>query len=154
MDWDNLIGKNLGVDEVDHGQFDVRAETELATGCCFLIRSEVLENVGMFDERYFLYYEDADLSERIKRAGYKIIYEPRAVLWHKNAESSGGSGSDLQDYYITRNRLLFGMTYANIRTRFALVRESLGLLIKGRKWQKRGILDYYFKIFGKGTFSI
>ncbi len=154
MDWGNLIGKNRGVDEVDSGQYDRREEIELATGCCFMIRSDVLKKVGMFNEKYFLYYEDSELSERIKRAGYKIIYEPSAVLWHKNAESSGGSGSDLQDYYITRNRLLFGMTYAPLRTKIALIRESLGLLTTGRKWQKKGVRDFFLGKFGRGSFPI
>lgn len=161
MDWDNLIGGNIGVDEVDKGQFDIRMEVELATGCCIMLRSDVLtrpersrrENIGMFDDRYFLYYEDADLSERIKRAGYKIIYTPAAIVWHKNAESSG-VGSDLHDYYISRNRLLFGMTYAPIRTKLALLRESLGLLRTGRPWQKKGIRDFYLRNFGRGSFPI
>ncbi|KKQ96816.1 MAG: hypothetical protein A3G66_01350 [Candidatus Levybacteria bacterium RIFCSPLOWO2_12_FULL_39_17] len=154
MDWENLIGENIGVDEVDHGQFDIRMETDLATGCCFMVRSDVLKNVGMFDDRYFLYYEDADLSQRIKKAGHKIIYEPAAIVWHKNAESSGGSGSDLQDYYITRNRLLFGMTYAPLRTKASLIRESLKLIRTGRKWQKKGVKDFYLRLFNRGTFPI
>jgi GT2 family glycosyltransferase len=152
MDWENLIGKNIGVDEVDHGQFNERTDTELATGCCFLIRSDVLRKIGLFDEKYFLYYEDADLSERIKKAGYKIAYQPKAVLWHKNAGSSGGSGSALQDYYITRNRLLFGMKYAPYRTRLALIKESFKILITGRIWQKNGVRDYYLRRFFKGSF--
>ena len=153
MDWDNLIGENIGVDEVDQGQFDIRMEVELETGCCFMIRSYVLENVGVFDDRYFLYYEDADLSERIKKAGFKIIYEPKAIVWHKNAESSG-VGSDLHDYYISRNRLLFGMTYASARTKLALLRESFTLLRTGRKWQRSGVRDFYLRRFGRGTFQI
>jgi GT2 family glycosyltransferase len=154
MDWENLIGENRGVDEVDNGQFNEPEETELATGCCILLKPSVLNKVGLFDDKYFLYYEDADLSERIKKAGFKIIYEPKAVLWHKNAESSGGSGSDLQDYYITRNRLLFGMTYAPIRTKFALFRESLRILKSGRKWQRNGATDFYIGRFGRGSFPI
>lgn len=154
IDWDNLIGENIGVDEVDQGQFDVREETELATGCCFMLRAELLSKVGLFDDRYYLYYEDADLSERIKKAGFKIIYTPAAIVWHKNAESSGGSGSDLQDYYITRNRLLFGMTYAPMRTKLALVRESLELIRTGRKWQRRGVIDFYLRKFNRGSFPI
>lgn len=153
MDWGNLIGKNIGVDEVDHGQFGIRMEVELATGCCFMIRSNVLENVGLFDDRYFLYYEDADFSQRMRRAGYKIIYEPDAKVWHKNAGSSG-VGSNLHDYYITRNRLLFGMKYAPIRTRVALVRESFKILRSGREWQKKGVRDFYLRRFGRGSFPI
>ena len=153
MDWENLIGKNIGVDEVDRGQYDERRETELATGCCFMIRSDVLENVGLFDDRYFLYYEDADFSQRMRRAGYKIIYEPDAKVWHKNAESSG-VGSNLHDYYISRNRLLFGMKYAPVRTKVALVRESIKILRTGREWQKRGVRDFYLRRLGRGTFPI
>lgn len=152
MDWANIIGKNIGVDEVDGGQFDERKETGLATGCCFLIKSEVLKKVGIFDDKFFLYYEDADLTERIKKAGYSIIYEPKAVLWHKNAASTGGSGSKLQDYFISRNRMLFGLRYAPLRSKVAIIRESLRLLKNGREWQKKGIEDYYKRRFGKGTF--
>lgn len=153
MDWNNLVGKNVGVDEVDHGQFDVRMETDLATGCCFLVRSDVLKNVGLFNDRYYLYYEDADLSERIKKAGFKIIYTPAAIVWHKNAESSG-VGSVLHDYYISRNRLMFGMNYAPIRTKLALLRESLSLLRTGREWQRKGVRDFYLRRFGRGSFPI
>lgn len=153
MDWKNLIGHNRGVDEVDEGQFDTEGITELATGCCFLIKAEILKQVGVFDDKYFLYYEDADLCERIKKAGYKIMYQPKAIIWHKNAGSSG-SGSVLQDYYITRNRLLFGMRYAPIRTRVALGRESLKILTTGREWQKKGVADFYVRKFNRGSFPI
>ena len=153
IDWNNLLGKNIGVDEVDRGQFDIRMETEVATGCCVMIRADLLQKIGLFDDRYFLYYEDADFSQRIRSAGFKIIYEPKAIVWHKNAESSG-VGSDLHDYYISRNRLLFGMSYAQIRTKLALVRESLNLIRTGRKWQKIGIRDFYIRKFNHGSFPI
>ena len=153
MDWKNLIGHNRGVDEVDHGEYDILEETELATGCCFLLRSDVLKKVGLFDDKFFLYYEDADLNQRIKSAGYKIVYQPKAVIWHKNAGSSG-SGSILQDYYISRNRMLFGMRHAPVRTKIALTRESLKILASGREWQKKGIRDYYFGRFNRGSFPI
>ncbi len=154
MDWKNLIGENIGVDQVDHGQFDVEAETELATGCCFLIKTEALKKVGVFDERYYLYYEDADLTQRMKKAGMRVVYNPKGIVWHLNAGSGGGSGSTLQDYYITRNRLLFGSAYASIRTKIALLRESLKIFKEGRQWQKKGVVDFYLGRFGKGSFPI
>ncbi|HVZ12399.1 MAG TPA: glycosyltransferase family 2 protein [Patescibacteria group bacterium] len=153
MDWDNLVGKNRGVDEVDHGQFDEESRTDLATGCCLAVKVEVFKKIGFFDERYFLYYEDADLTKRIKAGGYDIFYEPSSIVWHKNAASSG-SGSNLHDYYICRNRLLFGITYASIRTKIALLRESIKLFFSGRKWQRRGVLDFYIGRFGRGSFKI
>ncbi|MCL5435093.1 MAG: glycosyltransferase family 2 protein [Patescibacteria group bacterium] len=153
MDWKNLIGKHVGVDEVDRGQYEKKGKTDFASGCCMMVKKEVFEKIGKFDERYFLYYEDNDFSQRAKKIGYKIEYAPKAVLWHKNAGSAGGSGSNLQDYYITRNRLLFGMNYASLRTKFALFKESVKFLLNGRKWQKRGVLDFYFRRFGKGSYK-
>lgn len=154
IDWANIIGYHRGVDEVDKGQFDNIEGTELATGCCMMIKRDVFSKVGMFDDKYFLYYEDSDFSIRAKNKGFKIMYVPKSVIWHKNAGSAGGSGSKLQDYYITRNRLLFGIRYASIRAKFALFRESLRVLLTGRYWQKRGILDFYTGKLGKGSFAV
>lgn len=154
MDWQNVIGHHRGVDEVDHGQYDRQEDTELTSGCCMLMKREMFEKVGVFDERYYLYYEDSDLSVRAKREGFKIIYAPKAVLWHKNAGSAEGSGSALQDYYITRNRLIFGTRYAPLRSKLALIRESVGLLVTGRLWQKRGVLDFYLGRLGKGSYPL
>jgi len=60
----------------------------------------------------------------------------------------------LQDYFISRNRMLFGMTYARLRTKIALVRESLRILRNGRQWQKKGVIDYYLRKFGRGSYGI
>ncbi len=154
MDFRNVIARHRGVDEVDKGQYQKREETDFATGACFLIKREILKKVGLFDDKYFLYYEDSDLSQRIKRKGYSIVYAPDAVVWHRNAASAGGSGSPLQDYYISRNRLLFGLRYAPLKARSALLRESFKLLLTGRYWQKRGVLDFYLRRFGKGSYSV
>ncbi len=152
MDWNNVIGSHRGVDAVDVGQYETIKETDFASGCCMLVKTDVFTTVGVFDRRYFLYYEDADLSERIKKAGRKVLFCPKGYLWHKNAGSAGGSGSSLQDYYITRNRLLFGMTYAPIRAKISLLRESISMFFSGRRWQKVGVKDFYFGRFGKGSY--
>lgn len=152
FDWDNVLGSHRGVDEVDKGQYDQSIETDFATGCCMALRSETLKKIGLFDKEYFLYLEDVDLCQRAKKAGFKILYSPKGHLWHKVARSSG-IGSGLNDYYITRNRLLFASKYASIRAKLALFRESLKLLFSGRFWQKRGVLDFYFGNFENGCFS-
>ncbi|MDO8621143.1 MAG: glycosyltransferase family 2 protein [Candidatus Levybacteria bacterium] len=154
MDWANVIGHHKGVDEVDRGQYDKEEGTEFATGCCMLVRKDVFGKIGLFNEKYFLYYEDNDFSQKAKKAGYKIIYSPKAIIWHKNAASAGGSGSSLQDYYITRNRILFGIKYAPFKSKLALIRESISFLLKGRYWQKRGIWDFYTARFDKGSFNV
>jgi len=153
MDWNNVIGKHRGVDEVDKGQYEKQKEIDFSSGCCMAVKKEVFEKVGFLNEKYFLYYEDNEYSQKAKRAGYEVIYTPKAVLWHKNAGSAGGSGSNLQDYYITRNRLLFGLAYAPLKARSALLRESFKLLFAGRQWQKKGVLDFYLRKFGKGSFK-
>ncbi len=151
IDWANVQSIHRGVDEVDHGQYDNTEQVDFVTGCCMMIKREVLEKVGFFDERYFLYYEDADLNVRIKRAGYKLSYVPDAKLWHVNAASSG-SGSSLHDYFLTRNQMLFGMSYAPLRSKIALLKQSVRFLLNGRPKQKQGIRDFYLGKFGKGTF--
>lgn len=151
IDWSNVLGSNRGVDEVDKGQYNKIEETDFATGACMFIKREVLEKVGLFDEAYFMYLEDTDLSVRVKKNEWKVLYVPDAVLWHKVAQSSG-IGSGLNDYYITRNRLLFGMQYAPLGAKFALLRESIKFLFSGRKWQKRGVLDFYLGRFKEGSF--
>ncbi|HSA84329.1 MAG TPA: glycosyltransferase family 2 protein, partial [Patescibacteria group bacterium] len=154
IDWANAQSVHRGVDEVDHGQYDRVEKITFATGCCMLFRREVLEKVGMFDDTYFLYYEDADLSVRLQLSGYTICYIPQAILYHVNASSSGGAGhgNTLQDYFLTRNQMLFGMRYAPWRTKLALFRQSVRLLVSGRKKQKQAIRDYYLKQLGKGTY--
>lgn len=154
LDMKNVLASHRGVDEVDRGQFEEPIETDFATGCAMLVGKEVFEKIGFFDEKYFLYLEDLDFSQRAKIAGFKIFFEPSSLIWHYNAASTGGSGSNTQDYFITRNRMLFAMKYASSKTKLAILRESIKLLISGRKWQRRGILDYYLGRFGKGSFPI
>ncbi len=150
VDWDNIYGSNDHVDEVDMGQFTKPTQTQFATGACMLIKREVIDSVGIFDERYFLYLEDLELSTRIKEAGWKIVFDPSVYLWHKVSQSSG-VGSSLNDYFITRNRLLFGSTYAGLRTKLALYREAIRFLFNGTKAKKIAVRDFFLRRFGKGS---
>lgn len=149
-DWDNVYAKHLGVNEVDRGQYDGVRETDFITGCLFITKSEVLKKVGFFDERYCLYFEDSDLGMRIKKAGYKLVIDSNVKLAHKVAQSSG-IGSPLNDYFITRNRLVFGMDYARTKTKLALLKEAVKKLITGTKAQKQAICDFFMRKLGKGS---
>src|SRR5258706_1951445 len=146
-DWDNVYASHIGVNEVDRGQWSQVIETDFITGCLFITRSDILRNVGLFDERYCLYFEDSDLGLRIKKAGYKLMIDPQIKIWHKVAQSSG-IGSPLNDYFLTRNRLLFGQTYASFRTKFALFREAIKKLIMGTPAHKIAIRDFFAHNFG------
>lgn len=151
IDWKMVTSQHVGLDEVDKGQYDNEKSVTFATGACFAIKKSVLNKTGLFDDNFFLYYEDADLSTKIIKEGYKLIYVPDSIIWHKNAGSSG-SGSKLHDYYLTRNRLYFGMKYASIKMKILLLKEGFRLLISGREWQKKGVSDYLLHKLGKGSF--
>lgn len=152
IDWDNVYGTNIGVDDVDRGQYDEVKEIDFASGASMLISRKVIEKIGYFNPKYFMYLEDTEFCQRAKNVGFKIFYLPSAMLWHKVAQSSAIGGT-LNDYYITRNRMLFGFKYASFRAKFALVRESIKFLIVGRPWQRKGVLDFYFKNLGKGSWK-
>jgi hypothetical protein len=149
IDWDNIYSQHRGIDEVDQGQFNQEEETELANFCCVLIKKQVFKTIGLLNQDYFLYWEDADFSVRAKQAGFKLIYQPKSIIWHKNSGSSG-AGSKLHDYYLTRNRLIFGFKYASLRTKCALLRESIKKLFTGRPGEKKGIIEFFLRRLGKG----
>lgn len=141
IDWNNILPQHRGVDEIDKGQYNNIETTQFATGCTTLVSRKAYLSIGLYDPVFFAYFEDADFSVRAQRKGYKIIYVPKAMLWHKNAASFKGSGSAFQDYFITRNRLIFGLRHAPLRAKVALIRESLKFIIKGPARKRKAILD-------------
>lgn len=151
IDWDNVYVGHDNVNKVDEGSLK-EVQTPFITGCLLITKSDVLKKVGLFDERYCLYLEDADLCERIKKANYQLIFDPKIKISHKVAQGSG-IGSSLNDYFLTRNRLLFGFTYTNFRTKFALLRESVKKLFIGTTAQKLAIRDFIFNNYGWGSWK-
>lgn len=152
INWSTVLGNNTGLDELDKGQFDTPTQIEFATGASMFVKRHVFEKIGLFNDLYFLYLEDADFSLKATKAGFQMWYVPKSIIWHKNAKSSS-VGGELHDYYLSRNRLLFGMLHGNFRTKVALIKESFRLMTQGRPWQKRGILDFYLGRFGMGSFK-
>jgi GT2 family glycosyltransferase len=154
IDWQNVIGSNIGIDEVDHRQYDKKAlQLDFVVGCCFLISKKIINKIGIFDDKYFMYLEDADFCQRAVRSGFRLAYCPQSRIWHLNAKSSG-AGSSLHDYFLTRNRLLFGFRYTSFRTKFALFRESIRILINSpSRWQKVAVRDFYLKRLGQGSWQ-
>ncbi|MBI1798706.1 MAG: glycosyltransferase family 2 protein [Candidatus Eisenbacteria bacterium] len=75
----------------DRAQYRAVEATGYLTGCCLLAWREVWEKVGLLDERYFIYAEDADWCLRARAAGYRLLFVPTARLWHKVSASSGNS---------------------------------------------------------------
>jgi GT2 family glycosyltransferase len=86
------------------GAYAHREEALLPSGSAALYRREMLEEIGLFDESFFLYCEDTDLGLRARWAGWECLYVPDAVVEHRYSHSSG-QASALKAYYVERNRL-------------------------------------------------
>jgi len=147
IDWQNVMGFHMGVDEIDNGQFAESREIDFATGACMLVKTKVFKRIGLLDEKYFLYLEDMDFCVRAKKAGFSIVFFPKATLWHKNAASVGGSGSSLQDYYITRNRLLFAFKFASLKTKLAVLKQTM--LQTNARPKRLALFDFLTLRFGR-----
>jgi hypothetical protein len=75
----------------DHGQFRSIEETGYLTGCCLMAKADAWRRVGLLDESYFIYAEDADWSLRARAMGFRLLFVPTARLWHRVSASSGGA---------------------------------------------------------------
>ncbi|MBI2641845.1 glycosyltransferase family 2 protein [Candidatus Roizmanbacteria bacterium] len=123
VDWKNALTPHRGVDEVDHGQYSRPEETEFITGALMFFDKTVINTIGFWDEGYFLYFEDADFCERAKKAGIKLYFDPSIIIWHKNAQSTGGPGSTIQQKLQGKNRLRFALKYGPLKTKFHVVKN-------------------------------
>lgn len=139
---------SIGEKERDRGQHNVSRPTAAAHGCAMMVHREVTQRVGMFAEKFFLYYEEWDWSARIKEAGYKIWYAADAEIFHK-VSLSVGKKNPIKVYYHTRNRILymrrnstlFQLTvFAFIFTFFVIPKTFIVFLLKGEPAQLRYFL--------------
>ena len=101
-----IRNNSIGYHQKDDGRFDEARETASVHGAAMMVPKTVLDKVGMMTEIYFLYYEEHDWAEMVKKAGYKIYYQPKSYILHKESVSTG-KFSPLKTYYISRNRILF-----------------------------------------------
>lgn len=97
--------RQVGRDEPDQGQYDHPAERDYAEGACMLLSREALEQIGLLDEEYFAYWEEADWCARARGLGFRCYYVPTAVIWHRGVESS--TASPRYRYLFRRNAFLF-----------------------------------------------
>ena len=107
-------GADRGYQEVDRGQYDEPAEVFALCGCAVALRTQAGRAAGWFDDAFFLYYEDTDLSWRLRAAGWSIRYEPRAVVRHVHSATSV-EWSPTFVFHNDRNRLLMLVKNATAR---------------------------------------
>lgn len=142
----------IGDLEADKGQYDVAGPTEAAHGCAMMVKKEVIEKTGMFPEKFFLYYEEWDWSARIRRAGYRIWYQPAATIYHKESMSVGKE-NPVKVYYHTRNRILYIRRNSSLFQRlvfgfyftFIVLPKSVFTYLKKRQYPQ---LKFFLNGFG------
>ena len=137
-------------------------ETPFITGCAMLLNMQAIDDIGLFDERYFLNVEDWDLSYRIKSAGWRMYVSSQAIIYHKTSGSIGGSNTFQHQYYFHRNRLLFYAKFTNGLSKIALFLFQFIVILPawsliqimhgnfiGLKALKCGLRDFRTGNFGK-----
>jgi len=104
------------------------------SGCCMLIKKEVLEKIGLFDDNFFLYVEDADLCFRTIKADFKIFVSNNSRIFHKVSSSTNESLSQLPLYYVTRNRLYFAKKNFGYSYFITFIYILFSMITKSVKW--------------------
>jgi len=113
------IAPSRGDGEKDNGQYDKRFDTRWITGCCFLLPRQIVEEIGPLDDKFFIYFEDADWSFKIRKLGKRLLYEPGAFIYHEAGMSDNnrdknkeGNVSPFAHYQGVRNHLFMIRRYS------------------------------------------
>lgn len=100
------ITEHIGFGCKDLGQFDQPLDCNYLTGCSLLVKRSVIEDIGLMNEAYFLYFEETEWCVKAKERGYRLIYAPESMVYHKESVSVRKIEGIIH-YYLTRNRLYF-----------------------------------------------
>lgn len=136
-------GRNL----IDDGQYDNDIEVFGASGGASIYRVSMLEEIGIFDHRFFAYYEDVDISFRARLAGWKIFYEPRAVVYHEVSSTSSKMG-DFSRYHSIKNFLLVYTKDMPLKLYFKYLPKFLYQYLRSLA---RSIIDKKIHVFIKAS---
>jgi hypothetical protein len=101
-----------GLRQLDAEKWNVACAVDYITGCALLVKRECIEKIGMLDESYYIYSEDADWCGRARKAGFGCWFAPQAQVWHKISSSSGGGLTPFKAYYKVRSNFLFFKRHA------------------------------------------
>lgn len=154
-----FTGRNsmVGCREEDKGQYNDIKVTNYAHGGGMMVPRKVIDEVGGLPEEFFIYYEEFDWCEQIKRKGYKVYYQPASLIYHKESMTTGKS-SPFKTFYHTRNRILFMkrnmkplnyLVFVLYFTFFTIPKNTATFILKGQKphlksfW--KGILWHFNK---------
>lgn len=155
------LGHNYQFDKPEIGE-NVWDNKIFISGAAMLVKKKVFDKIGLLDERYFLYFEDADFSMRAANAGFKLIVYPEISVAHETSGTTKKLGSPLLLRYHYRNALLFNFKFGPIWAKILLPFWSLWIIIKqtvkmifipSRRLTSKeilyGVLDFYRRKYGK-----
>jgi GT2 family glycosyltransferase len=133
--------QEIGANKPDGPVYGKRREITALCGTSLMLSRALLQDIGMFDEQLFMYWEDADLSWRGQKAGWKFFYEPSAVVPHEHSASSK-EHSDFWTFYVTRNRLIILWKHARlglaVHALLAFIKEFLAVpVVRGLQGRER-----------------
>lgn len=128
IDWFKFIvlhkNMNKNINDITENK-DNEEFVDFITGCCMLIRREVIDSIGYLPEEYFMYYEDVDYCVRVKDSGFKLVNIKDSIIYHKVSSSSGGEDSPFSIKWGTRNRIIFMNKY---KQRVSVIKYYGGVL--------------------------
>ena len=119
FDWRRGVWRGWLYGKPEPPGFERLRRVNMASLCCLLVPAAVFRDIGLMDERFFMYYDDFDFVARARAAGYRLRLNPAAVIHHRKAASSGGVESPFKVYYASRNRLYLMRKHSS-RLRFRL----------------------------------
>ena len=140
---------HVGIREKDNERFNQLKEVDYITGCSLLFKMDLVDSIGYMMEDYFLYYEETDWNLKAASKGWKIVYVPESIVYHKVSVSSGGEKNiaPYVDYYylrnayimIKRNGTLFKRLTAFINLLYKFLKKHIKIIIRNldRKSERR-----------------
>jgi GT2 family glycosyltransferase len=138
-----------GRNEVDTGQYDTKTQIFSASGGASLYRSALFDDIGLFDDDFFLYFEDVDISFRAQLSGWSVMYEPSAVAYHHVSATSSKIG-DVARYHSAKNFLLL---YAKNMPKKLYFKYAPLFVLQFLRMAASSLYRGKFVVFTKGTFA-
>lgn len=139
--------KPIGVREIDKGQYDIVREDLDYIGGAMVLRRETLRKTGLFDPNLFLFSEDIDLCYRIRKKGYKVVYIPQAIIYHKGQATINELKKEQKEYleYLThRSRFYCALLHFTLARLLSTVLIDILFLILTDLQGKRSLIKAYW----------
>lgn len=150
-------GITLTIDTNKNKKSIISRKPDVLSGACFMIRATVIKETKLFDPDYFCYYDDTDLSTKIKKAGYNIDICPSAIVYHKGSISSAKI-KGFSEYQLIKNRFMIESKLASFPQKISFLLITIFLYFPFRllvliKQKKIRNIPYFLKGFFSGLFN-